>query len=306
MSHIILALLQRVLISDLAKIVYAFVPDIECHYADKSTQCFKNGDIVDFSDVVHIIVFTEFIITKDARFRLLVDITGPVKLVGDMSGKFEGCESFNSNTDLWDTSNCTTMRCMFLGCKLFNQPLHFNTSNCTNMAYMFYECKLFNQPLRFNTSNCTNMTNMFYGCESFNQPLKSFDTSNCTSMRYMFYGCISFNHSLRSFDTANCTDMSYMFSDCLLFDQPLNNFDTSKCTNMRRMFSWCELFNQTLYFDMSNCDNRFGMLSGCCSTAKVIHIVRIITIYRRYENAIVSAITDIVSAIKDFILNKLF
>jgi hypothetical protein len=246
MSHIILALLQRVLIPDLAKIVYDFVPDIKCKYADKSTQCFKNGDIVDFSDVVHITVFTEFIITKDTRFRLLVDITGtgPVKLVGDMSGKFEGCESFNSNTDLWDTSKCTTMRCMFLGCKLFNRPLHFNTSNCTNMTNMFAWCESFDQPLRFDTAQCTNMTNMFAWCESFDQPLR-FDTTNCTNMSYIFLGCKSFNQPLR--------------------------FNTLNCTNMEGMFSWCESFNQIVYFDISNCIDTIDMFLGCGSTAKLIH-----------------------------------
>jgi surface protein len=302
MTHPILVLLQLVLIPDLAKIVYDFVPDIECEYADGSTRCFKNGDIVDFSDVAHITVFTEFIITKDTKFNLLVDITGtgPVKLVGDMSNKFENCVSFNSNTDLWDTSNCTNMAWMFSGCESFNQSLDsFNTLKCTDMAWMFYGCKLFNQILYFDTSNCTDMSYMFCVCASFDQPLR-FNTSKCTNMSYMFANCKLFNQSLRSFDTSNCTNMSHMFSYCLLFNQPLNSFDTSKCTNMRRMFSWCESFNQTLYFDMSNCDDRFGMLTVCCSTTKVIHIVRIITIYRRYENAIDSAITAIVSAIKRF------
>jgi hypothetical protein len=271
MTHIILALLQLVLIPDLAKIVYDFVPDIECQYADGSTRCFKNGDIVDFSDVVHITVFTEFIITKDTRFNLLVDITGtgPAKLVGDMSGKFENCKSFNSNTDLWDTSNCTNMSWMFLGCISFNQSLRFDTSNCTDMKDMFLGCKLFNQPLLFNTTNCTDMSAMFAECESFNQPLR-FNTTNCTNMSFMFTGCKLFNQPLKSFDTSNCTNMLCMFAWCELFNQPLR-FNTSKCTNMTYMFCGCKLFDQVVYFDTAQCTNMMNMFYECSSTAKLIH-----------------------------------
>jgi surface protein len=216
MTHLILAFLQIVLIPDLAKIVYAFVPDIECEYADGSTRCFKNGGIVNFSDVVHITVFTEFIITKDTKFKLLVDITGPVKLVGDMSRKFAGCTSFNSNTDLWDTSKCTNMSWMFSGCRSFNQPLDsFDTAQCTDMAWMFEGCALFDQSLRgFDTAQCTDMSGMFCGCELFNPQcgLDSFDTAQCTDMKWMLKGCVSFNQSLRGFDTSNCTNMNDMFT----------------------------------------------------------------------------------------------
>jgi hypothetical protein len=296
MTHIIFALLQLVLIPDLAKIVYDFVPDIECEYADGSTRCFKNGDTVDFTDVVHITVFTEFIITKDTKFNLLVDITGPVKLVGDMTRKFDNCRSFNSNTDLWDTSKCTNMSGMFEECVSFNQSLRsFDTSNCTDMAGMFSSCYLFNQSLRnFDTSNCTDMRGMFFSCKLFNSPcgLASFDTTQCTNMSYMFFECESFNPpgGLYSFDTLCCTSMRGMFEECVSFNQPLC-FDTSNCTDMAYMFAWCVSFKQTIYFDMSNCDSLSDMLFG--SMGEVIHTVRIITTYRRYKNSIVSAITAI-------------
>jgi hypothetical protein len=220
MTHIIFALLQLVLIPDLAKIVYDFVPDIECEYADGSTRCFKNGDTVDFTDVVHITVFTEFIITKNTKFRLLVDITGPVKLVGDMTRKFSHCKSFNSNTDLWDTSRCTIMAGMFAWCESFN-PLggldSFDTTQCTNMNAMFSNCISFNPPRgldSFNTSNCTDMSFMFNDCTSFNQPLDNFDILLCTNMSYMFSDCVSFDQSLDNFDIPNYTNTSHMFSGC--------------------------------------------------------------------------------------------
>ena len=102
----------------------------------------------------------------------------------------------------FDTSNVTSMRCMFDECKSLTllDFSTFNTSSVTDMIAMFRECSnLSSLDLStFNTSRVTNMCYMFYVCNSlYTLDLSSFDTSSvgpdddysgCTGM---FKGCDS-------------------------------------------------------------------------------------------------------------------
>jgi hypothetical protein len=205
MSNIIFALLHRVLIFDIVESVLDFVTDVELTYTDGSTRCSNTADLgKDLKNVTHINVLKEFVITSETQFCDIVDISGVgvVRLVGDMAKKFKDCKSFNSNTDSWDTSECTNMECLFFNCKKFNKAVNFDTAGVVSMRCMFSDCTSFNSPVTFtDTSNCTNMSSMFLQCIVFNQPL-NFDTSKVYTLSCMLSNCHAFKQTL-NFDTSS-------------------------------------------------------------------------------------------------------
>ena len=99
-----------------------------------------------------------------------------IRQITDMSYMFSGdyreatLLSSLPDTSKWNTSNVTTMECMFDNCSsLSSLPdiSKWNTSNVTTMESMFYNCSsLSSLPdiSIWNTSNVTNMRNMFKGC----------------------------------------------------------------------------------------------------------------------------------------------
>lgn len=62
---------------------------------------------------------------------------------------FAGCAKLNdANIVQWDTTNITSMRSMFSGCSVFNQPIaDWNVGSVTNIDAMFSNCYAFNQDL---------------------------------------------------------------------------------------------------------------------------------------------------------------
>ena len=121
----------------------------------------------------------------------------------------------------FDTSNVTSMYCMFSGCEALTSldVSKFDTSNVTNMVGMFSDCNALTSLdlSSFDTSNVTNMGSMFFRCNALTSlDVSKFDTSNVTSMYYMFYGCnalITITAS-EKFVTDNVTNSSGMFYYC--------------------------------------------------------------------------------------------
>ena len=88
-----------------------------------------------------------------------------VSKITDMTSLFGGT-NFNGNISVWDVSNVTNMRSMFLNCKAFNQDISgWDVSNVTDMRYMFF------------------------GCEEFNQDISTWDVSGVNNISYIFNGC---------------------------------------------------------------------------------------------------------------------
>ena len=154
--------------------------------------------------------------------------------------KIEGIE-------LFDTSNVTTMREMFSGCKsLLELDLsNFDTSKLTSLNNTFYYCSslLSLDVSSFDTSNVMYMQGTFSGCKSLeNIDISNFDTSKVTNMNNMFASCYSLTSiDLSNFNTSKVTKMGSLFYFCKNLEQiSLTSFDTSKVETMDYMFSNCE------------------------------------------------------------------
>ena len=150
------------------------------------------------------------------------------------------------NLSLLDTSQATSMNCMFYYCLVLPSLdlSNFDTSQVTDMYGMFLDCRALTSLdlSSFNTANVTDMSSMFYrmrACPSLD--LSNFDTSQVTTMESMFSDSRGFERiDLSSFDTSRVETMKNMFYDCRsLTSLDLGSFDTSAVTNTEAMFSDC-------------------------------------------------------------------
>ena len=155
-----------------------------------------------------------------------------------------------------DTSNSTSMQCMFYDCKSLQgiDLSHFQTSKVLNMNAMFYGCSSLTtiDLSAFDTQNVSNMSYMFSACpELTSVDLSSFDTRKVTTMEYMFSNSKKLaSLNLSNFYTPSLTNMAYMFYACsALKTLDLSNFDTSNVTTMNTTFGWCSSLNP---LDLSN------------------------------------------------------
>lgn len=67
-----------------------------------------------------------------------------------LEGLFESCSLINDvNITKWNTGNITSMKNLFFGCTVFNQPIAvWDVTHVTNIDNMFSGCSAFNQDLR--------------------------------------------------------------------------------------------------------------------------------------------------------------
>lgn len=167
-----------------------------------------------------------------------------VSNITDMSGMFQGCQSFNQALSQWDVSSVTNMTSMFQDARLFNQNIgSWNTSNVVTMSKMFKEAQSFDRNIgNWNTANVINMSEMFFGNINlsfpyqFNKNIGSWNTSNVTDMSGMFRGAVNFNQNIGNWNTSNVVNMADMFREAATFNQNIGNWNTSNVTNMARMF----------------------------------------------------------------------
>ena len=121
------------------------------------------------------------------------------KIVPTMTERwFNNCTNLKEIENLGnlDTSNVTTMTCMFMNCTFTQLNLSsFDTSSVTQMASMFYGCsKLTDLDVsNFDTSNVTTMGMMFSGCTKLKTILVSsqWTNENVYDSYLMFYNCTS-------------------------------------------------------------------------------------------------------------------
>lgn len=165
--------------------------------------------------------------------------------------------NLDASVENLDTSNITTMKQMFNGCKyLTSLTPKFNVTNVTDMSQMFYGCTgLKTLDLSsFSSNKVTTFYNMLRNCSE----LTTLDISNlytglATSMGNMFYGCSALESVVfSSFDTTKVTSMGSMFYDCKKLTRlDLSNFYTPVLVDTTKMFYGCSSLR---YLDIRNMD----------------------------------------------------
>ena len=113
---------------------------------------------------------------------------------------------------------------------------HFNTSNITSMYCMFDGCSSMTSIdlSNIDTSQVTHIAGMFYNCQSLTSlNLSFFNTSFVQHMHNMLYNCLSLTSlDLSNFDTSQLIDLDRMFSNCYNLEYiNLKNFVEIKIGN---------------------------------------------------------------------------
>ncbi|MBQ7680620.1 MAG: BspA family leucine-rich repeat surface protein [Oscillibacter sp.] len=177
-----------------------------------------------------------------------------------------------------DTSNITSMFCMFYQCRSLTSldVGGFNTSNVTYMPWIFSGCSSLTSldVSGFDTSNATDIGYMFYGCRNLTSlDVSGFNTSNVTVMSWMFCDCDSLTTlNVSGFDTANVTDMNHMFCRCSsLTALDVSHFNTANVTSMLSMFNGCSGLTalDVSHFDTANVSDMSWMFSECHSLTRL-------------------------------------
>ena len=182
----------------------------------------------------------------------------------DNTDMYNAFHDFNISLELWDVSNVTSMRGMFVHCHEFNQPLNtWNVSKVVDMTRMFASAYSFNQPLdNWKLDSLESMSSMFYDAHAFNQPIDMWNVSKVTNMDSAFHEATEFNQPLEKWDVSNVESMERMFSEAFAFNQPLNGWNISKVITFNNMFRNASSFNQPLDNWNLDEDRRTSMFVG--------------------------------------------
>ena len=154
-----------------------------------------------------------------------------IKINGKIQDEIKYNYYFNKKDNyvelIWsdDLDNCDNM---FYKCSSITEInlSNFNTSNVTSMYCMFDGCSSMTSIdlSNFDTSHATHMAGMFYNCQSLTSlNLSFFNTSLVQHMHNMFYNCISLTSLL---------DLDGMFLNCYNLEYiNLKNFEERKIVN---------------------------------------------------------------------------
>lgn len=170
----------------------------------------------------------------------------PVVSMGDYGAMFYGYQANEMDLHGLDTSQMTSMYCMFATCE------NLKSINISS----------------FDTRKVTNMYRLFFMCSNLEElDLSNFDTRCVTDMIGMFQYCdVLKSVNLNSFDTGNITNMSGMFDRCSLLESlNLSSFNTSRVTAINSMFLNCRSLTtlDLSSFDMSNLRTVSLAFYGC-------------------------------------------
>lgn len=208
---------------------------------DESSSLYPSVEVLSFSDTSS---------RQSLRFAW-TDMTVPTVLPRNITSTitmFDGCQRFNQDISMWDTSNVTDMSVMFRNCISFNQPIGvWDVSNVTDMSEMFAGCSSFNQDISgWNVSLVKIIRGMFDGATVFNSDISGWNLDALTDCHVAFKNATTFNQDISGWDTSNVTGMSQMFSGAHSFNQDISKWDVRQVRDMREMFYEAASFNQDL------------------------------------------------------------
>lgn len=148
------------------------------------------------------------------------------------------------------TSNITTMRRSFSGCKNLEKLPFMDTSNVTTFDNCFNGCSsLKNIPL-YDLSSCTNTTNMFAQLSKVKK-MPNFDFSTVQNARSMFSSCISLSSLANVTFSDALTDCRFMFQQCKNLKSITITLDTRNALT-DYMFEYCSSLLSIHELDMSS------------------------------------------------------
>ena len=167
-------------------------------------------------------------------------MTWDTSSVTNISNMFSQAASFNQNVGSWNFSNVTNFQQIFFQATKFNNGgdasignwVIKNTGDSISMRQMFQGAIIFNQPIgTWDTSFVTNMSAMFHSNTGFNQPIGTWNVVNAVDMNTMFFGATTFNQPLNSWNVQNVNNMSSMFQGATAFNQDIGSWNIRVVSN---------------------------------------------------------------------------
>lgn len=182
--------------------------------------------------------------------------------ITDMQDLFRLPECYNTEIlDIsdWDTSNVTTMKMMFYGCK--------------NLKYIKFS-------ETFDTSKVKTMRGMFEYCHSLvNLDLQSFDTQKVKNIDYMFCGCNNLQElDISHFNFQSMDKAIHLFENC----KQMKTLKLPKTMGLysfndtRYMFSGCESLETIDLGELNIFSNYMQNMFYNCKLLKKLSIMNLI------------------------------
>lgn len=146
--------------------------------------------------------------------------------------------TFDFDVSLWDMSNVTSCRKMFIGSEFNGDISKWDVSRVTNMEYMFASSTFNNDISNWDVSNVWGFNGMFSNNEIFNQPIGNWNVASANYMDSMFFNARSFNQNISRWDVSNVVNMSCMFMNAMSFKQNISNWNINNSENAHyKMFT---------------------------------------------------------------------
>lgn len=207
----------------------------------ESSSMYPSVEVLSFSDTSR---------RQSLRFAW-TDMTVPTVLPQNITSTvtmFDGCQRFNQDISMWDTSHVEDMSVMFRNCISFNQPIGvWNVSNVTDITEMFAGCSSFNQDLSgWDVSRVKRIQGTFEDATVFNSDISGWNLDSAMDYQSAFKNAIAFNQDISRWKTSNVLHMSQMFSGAHAFNQDISKWDVKQVQHMAEMFYDAQSFNQDL------------------------------------------------------------
>lgn len=208
---------------------------------NESSSIYPSVEVLSFSDTSR---------RQSLRFAW-TDMTVPTALPQNINSTvtmFDGCQRFNQDISMWDTSYVENMGVMFRNCISFNQPIGgWDVRNVTDLSDMFAGCSSFNQDISgWDVSQVKRIQGTFQDATVFNSDISGWNLDSAIDYQNAFKNAIAFNQDISGWKTSNVLNMSQMFSGSHSFNQDISKWDVKQVQNMKEMFYDARSFNQDL------------------------------------------------------------